>query len=272
LAYESHDGRILTWSLEAHLVDHCNLRCVQCCQLAPFFPERDLDLAMLEADLKRLRPVLRPQIFKLTGGEPLLHPDVVGALEVVRRSGIAQRVQVTTNGLLLPGMPDAFFDAVDLLKVSAYSSAPLPAKTIDVIRARCERHRVELDLRTYHTFQQITPEPPFHDPSAASKAFAGCWLKVRCHLVSRGRFYTCSRPPRLEPYLRQLGHELPLMQEDGLSIDGPDLGSRLYRYLNREDPLQSCNHCLGTTGAWRAHAQLPLRARRELPLVDGPGG
>ena len=84
-------GRILTWSLEAHLVDHCNLRSAHCCTLSPEFPARLVDPAALQRDLALAAGALRPHVFKLTGGEPLLHPDLPACLRAARGSGISER-------------------------------------------------------------------------------------------------------------------------------------------------------------------------------------
>src|SRR6185312_1690459 len=108
MRYELAHGRIQTWSLETHLVDHCNLRCASCCQLSPHQPERFLEPEVLARDLERAAAVLQPRVFKFTGGEPTLHPRIVECLRVARASGISQRLQVTTNGTRLLELPDAF--------------------------------------------------------------------------------------------------------------------------------------------------------------------
>ena len=75
--------------------------------------------------------------------------------------------------------------------------------------------------------------------------FAGCWLKVRCHLVHAGRFYMCTRPPHLDS------------PEDGLVLDdAPDLLSRAHAYLTRAQPLAACARCLGASGQLVPHTQL----------------
>jgi cyclic pyranopterin phosphate synthase len=258
MGYEVRQGRIQTWSLETQVVDHCNLRCAQCCQLAPHFPERFVTPDALARDLERASRVLQPLTFKLTGGEPLLHPDLVPCLEAVRHSGIAAKVQVTTNGLLAATQADAFYAAIDRLKVSVYASAPLPPATLARIEARCAEHGVELSVRPYATFQELTPLALEVDAEQARRAFAGCWLKSRCHTLDRGHFYVCSRPPRLTAYLAQRGVTRPLDVMDGVDLDEPRLRARILELLEREEPLASCSHCLGATGEWKPHRQLRL--------------
>ncbi|MGP1667113.1 MAG: hypothetical protein ACTS5I_14665, partial [Rhodanobacter sp.] len=49
--YRVQDGRILTRSLEAHIVDHCNLTCAECCSLSPLLPAWLADPDALARDL-----------------------------------------------------------------------------------------------------------------------------------------------------------------------------------------------------------------------------
>lgn len=256
MRYELAHGRVQTWSLETHLVDHCNLRCASCCQLSPHMSERFLEPDQLARDLERAATVLAPRIFKFTGGEPTLHPELVECLRVARESKIAPRIQVTTNGTKLDDLPDAFFEAVDVVRLSWYPSAPLPEKTLARIADRCRAHGVELGTREYPAFQKLNPALLTHDDEAAARAYAGCWLKQRCHLVYRGRFYVCSRPPKLEPYLRRHGIENLLSTEDAVELEGARLLERMLAMLERDEPLASCRHCLGATGEWAAHRQL----------------
>ena len=135
-------------------------------------------------------------------------------------------------------------------------SAPLPQKAVERISARCREHGVQLEARVADRFQRLNPEGLTQGPEATARAFADCWLKHRCHLVFRGAFYVCSRPPKLEPFLRRHGLENQLSVEDGVRLDDPALLARLLALLEREAPLASCRHCLGGSGPWAPHRQL----------------
>lgn len=255
--YEVSDGRILTWALEAHVVDHCNLRCANCCTLSPELPARFLDPDELGRDLERAAVALRPHVFKLTGGEPLLHPELLGCLDAVRASGISEHLSVTTNGLLLPSMPDRFYQRIDRLTVSHYSSVPLPEAVLARTVERCERHGVLLFVKAIDRFQRMDAVPAHAERTVVAAVFESCWLRVRCHMLHRGRFYACTRPPHLANRLASHGVAHGIGEDDGVDLDDPRLLARLRAYLGREEPLAACRFCLGASGGWDEHRQLP---------------
>ena len=88
------DGRVAVESVELHVVEHCNLRCAQCCNISPYLPARTMSIDDVRATCERLRTVVRPDVLKIMGGEPLLHPDVGGLLRAVRESGLSPRIRL----------------------------------------------------------------------------------------------------------------------------------------------------------------------------------
>lgn len=257
--FDVKDGRILTWSLEAHVVDHCNLRCRHCCSLSPRLERRITPAKELFRDLRAVGHAVRPQLFKITGGEPLLHPDIEGCLRAVRQADIADGIQMTTNGFLIRRMPIGAWPLLDRLVVSHYSSAPLADKLLAYTEERCREHDVVLTVKHIDTFAEMDVPPPGHeDDETIRRVHQDCWLRVRCHMIHGGRFYKCTRPPHIEDVLDQSDFSAPPMaSEDGIPLEGDDLPRRIKDYLESDEPLQSCRFCLGASGQDRAHEQLP---------------
>lgn len=252
--YALANSRILTWSLETHLVDHCNLRCRECCTISPFLAPWFVDPDALARDVATAARVVSPSLFKLTGGEPLLHPRLLDCVDAVRDAGIATQISLTTNGLLLRQAPPELFRRIDRLTVSVYASAPLPAGTLSWVEGRCRENGVLLNVKDVTEFLCMTPETVPQSLEKAKRVFSACWMKERCHLLYRGRFFTCTRPPHLETVY---GGTLSAL--DGVSLDSPDLLEKLTELLEREEPLASCRFCLGTSGAHAEHRQMEGR-------------
>ena len=118
--YRTEAGRVKTRSLEAHIVDHCNLACAECCSLSPLLPAWLAEPESIGQDLRRAAKVLSPGIFKLVGGEPLLHPRLIDIIRCVRDANIAPVISITTNGLKLGEMPGDFWKQIDALTISRY--------------------------------------------------------------------------------------------------------------------------------------------------------
>ncbi len=240
--YPIVDGRVVTRALEAHVVDHCNLTCAECCSLSPMLPHWQVDPADLAADLAIARGFLAPSVFKLVGGEPLLHPDLVELVAVVRRSGIAPRISITTNGLLLDRAPDALWEAIDALTISVYPRPALTAAAIAAAEERGARFGVALNWKQQDEFVVMNRTEPTTDEAETRAIFDSCWIRERCHMLRSGRFYTCTRPPHFGAYHRSD------FTGDGVALHGLDTTS-LHAYLTSDQPLASCAHCFGGSGA-----------------------
>ncbi len=249
--YAVLDGRVQTRSLEAHIVDHCNLRCAECCSLSPYLPRWFADPAELDRDLRLARRALAPEWFKLVGGEPLLHPAIDDCLAIARDSGIAKTVSVTTNGHLLPRMSPQFWQRVQALTISLYPEPALDPEIIEWIESRAGESGVQLNWKRQDTFVQMNSPVPRVDAQVTREIYAACWLRRRCHLIKAGRFYTCTRPPHFETVLGKS------FADDGLALhEGPELVDDLLHYLRREQPLDACTRCEGGHAAAAPHRQM----------------
>jgi SynChlorMet cassette radical SAM/SPASM protein ScmF len=106
------------WSLNQiyfYLTEGCNLACRHC-WLAPGFDEDGnayptLPVDLFETAIHEAKPLGLSGV-KLTGGEPLLHPQITKILEIVRREAL--RLTIETNGVLCtPAMAKAIAKAPD---------------------------------------------------------------------------------------------------------------------------------------------------------------
>ena len=103
-------GRVHT-DLRLSLTDRCNLRCTYCmpAEGLDWLPKPELLTDDELVRLARLLAELGVTTVRLTGGEPLLRPGVVGL--VGRLAELGLRLSLTTNGLSLARMAQALRDA-----------------------------------------------------------------------------------------------------------------------------------------------------------------
>ncbi len=101
--------------LRISLLDRCNFRCLYC---MPEGAELDYilqqELLTVEELLTLLREVFIPAgftRFRLTGGEPLLRPDVVEIVRHIVQFPQTRDVSLTTNGFLLANLAEPLYRA-----------------------------------------------------------------------------------------------------------------------------------------------------------------
>ena len=254
------DGRVRVEAFEFHVTEHCNLRCANCCNMSPLVGERTLAIADFEPLVRQLASSVVADVVKIMGGEPLLHPDITSVVRVLRASGIGDRVRLFTNGLLLHAMSDAFWESLDELTISTYTSAPVKPAVLAMARERARRHDIVLNIKPVDEFSQVLSTSYERDDAKVAATFQRCWLRHRCMVVRDRRFYTCTRAAYAGDFLTRVAHEPPPQpldrSGDGIAIDQPDFAAALEAYLARDEALAACRYCFGGDGATEPHYQL----------------
>lgn len=267
-------GRLRVGSLELHVAEHCNLRCRDCDVASPLWPERLLSPGEVAETLARLRPLLRAEVLKIVGGEPLLHPELEAVLRAARDSGVGERLRVTSNGRLPRRLTDDCLRLIDELTISHYSSAPPPAAELARALERAARLGVRVNLKRVDRFSATIAEAPHEDLGVVQRTYDGCWLRHCSLLVRDGVFFKCTRPAYEDERLARTGQARrpadppSYRDEDGVPIDAADFPARALAYLLRREPLRACERCLGSSGPSRPHAQLPRPGARRLPVLS----
>ena len=99
--------------LRISLTDHCNLRCTYCmpAEGVPWLPRNTL---LSATELMRIVEIAVAEgvtEVRLTGGEPLLRPDVVDVVAAIHGIENAPEISITTNGIMLPRLAQRLADA-----------------------------------------------------------------------------------------------------------------------------------------------------------------
>jgi Radical SAM superfamily/4Fe-4S single cluster domain len=270
MLYEIKDGKIQTKALEYSVAYNCNLTCSACSHMSPHQSQHLSSLESFTADVERLSPVLHAKDIRLLGGEPLLNPDIVGFLKIARRSGIADTIMVTTNGLLLSGMKDEFWENVDFIWVSLYQGASPPERALEKIKAKAKESNTRIDFDYTTHFRTTLVTEPHPDGWVTDMIFKTCGSAhlFHCHMLHEGRIYKCSCPAFLPEFLSRMGKDGHSFIEDGLDIHASqNLSEDLKTYLFTPKTLKACNHCLGYVGKWQEHHMLSKEALIN-PAVD----
>lgn len=250
-------GKIETEACEINVSEHCNLGCRGCSHLSPISARNFASPESVLRDLKILREFYHPAHIRLLGGEPLLHPDIVSVLLAVRESEITERIRLLTNGLLLSQMPLEFWQLVDEVHISSYPGQDIPNDKMQVCREQARSHNVSLKVRFYDKFRESYSEIGTQNSTLIERIYSSCQIAHvwRCHTVVDGYFFKCPQSYFLP---KKLSNKLnPVPAVDGVEISNRStFGYELWAYLNGEDPLTTCSHCLGSVGKLFPHAQI----------------
>ncbi len=246
-------------SIEISTTDHCNLSCAQCNHASPYLRKRFTDIATVEHDLRTLANCLSAGELRIAGGEPLLHPDLEGLIDVVRQSRISERIVVITNGVLLHRYDFRFLRDIDELRVSVYPNVHYGFDT-ESLRRTCRSFDVKLSLRPMNSFSRTMLTKRNDNSRLVDFIYRNCALirEWSCHLVHEGRFYKCTPSAFMQDRLALAGiaHD---SRRDGIDLHGGDLGRRIRAYIDSDEPLAACAYCLGTVGRRIGHRQLSKR-------------
>ena len=180
--------------LRVSVTDRCNFRCPYCMPKEVFGPGHSFlqaDKLMTLPELVRIArafAVLGVRKLRLTGGEPLLRPDLPDLVRAVKEEAGIPDVAVTTNGWLLEKMAPSLRTAgLDRLNVSVDSLDPDTAGRLNGFGFSIERVLRGID-------------------AAAALGFP---IKVNC-VVQRG--VNDGEVPTLCEYFRARGHILRFIE------------------------------------------------------------
>jgi organic radical activating enzyme len=194
---------------ETDITDHCNLNCVGCNHFSPIAEEKYVDVDVIQKDFARLSELTHRKIenIDLMGGEPLLHPRITDILDIARKN-FDGRINIVTNGVLLPKMHDAFWQSCRAntinVKVTSY-----PIKLDhEAIQRTAKKHGVHLQLRkqvsNVHTWCRLPKD--MHGKQNIKTNFTLCLVANFCIFLKDGKLSTCCLPliaERFNTYFKQ---------------------------------------------------------------------
>ena len=237
--------------LDIHVADHCNLRCAGCLHFAPLAEERFLDLEEYDRELEMLAAI---RGFKgyfncicLMGGEPLLHPQVAEVVRITRSRLGNESIMLSTNGLLLKRMTDAFWETLVECDV-ALNISPYPISVdyhglVELARAKgvsasFSADRTGIDGGKGH-FLKLALDPEGGQDPAAS--FAACPFGGINLQLARCALWPCQVAAHHGALERRFGYHMQGCAEDSLPLESIDSVDQIESFRRAVHPF--CRHC-----------------------------
>ena len=197
--YLRKDGRVNLNQLDLDIVPGCNLRCQHCTRLSPYrkgYVPVEKIVHWSETWSKKIRP----NVVALLGGEPFLHPDLPTVVRESRRIWSDSRINVLSNGLLIPQASQEIFDVLKETKchvhVSDHSGIDLQREKVLAGCERLKENGISYDLSSDNKSWLALHQYDAHGtPSPCQSIPRTAWLNCLgkyCPLLTNNLLYKCT--------------------------------------------------------------------------------
>jgi hypothetical protein len=195
--------------LEVNLVDHCNMNCSGCSHFSPLADELFANIKHYDDDMKQLsKLVANITIFRLLGGEPLLHPEVGMFLTSTRTWFPKAKICLVTNGLLLSSMPVEFWESCrrNSISIEVTLYPPLINKENDFLQL-AKNEKIVLNVVKASEFYIFVNSK---GDSELEKGFRRCRKRsIYRPLLREGKVYNCYMPALVHYFNAAYGTNIP---------------------------------------------------------------
>jgi organic radical activating enzyme len=143
---------------------------------------------------------IRPQNVRIMGGEPLLHPHLETILHETRHHWTDSRIELITNGLLLPKMKPSLYETIKEVRAAVTVSKHFDDVHYNALletglqTLRCHGIRPNISkshqrwMKCYRIDANGSVHPHHSDPE---KAWKICYVKNRCTTLLNNQLYRC---------------------------------------------------------------------------------
>jgi organic radical activating enzyme len=229
---------------QVHLTYHCNLKCKSCSHFSAISEDNYLDIVTFENDLKKLSSLGKKNIRKidLLGGEPLLHPGISDFLIIARKYFRTAEIILLTNGILLPKMPEIFWETCNKNNIIiAISWYPINID-LDTIRQNAKKYNVSIqyDAKAINsTFGHFKMD--ITGTQDEWENIRTCYESKNCHCLDKGKMFLCYIPACIDIFNKQFNTNIPICENDYIDIYKVKSMSEILRYFRK--PMPFCKYC-----------------------------
>ena len=230
---------------EVHIVEHCNLDCKQCNHYSPLAEEEYISIDRYKKDCDRLSELFDGEMLyiSLLGGEPLLHPQITEIMKITREAFPIGQVRIITNGLLLPNMPEVFWEVCKKYEVEIEATYYPIKFDYEGIKNTADSKGVKYTPWSAHTIQLKHPIIITRREGRAlgRRNFLNCVSATRCLTLKNGKMYPCAIAAHIPHLKKYFNLDIHLSEKNGVDIYSVESGDELLEKIARPIPL--CQYC-----------------------------
>lgn len=241
--------------IETDIVNYCNLNCAGCSHFAPLVVDKfAVAVVDYERQLKRIGELFPyPLLFRVMGGEPLLHPELAKILDITRQYLPDAQIELVTNGILLRQVSQEVVAAINTNKVRVNISNYNLDLDLDYIKDTFESVcMVDRESFMYNICLNEAPSDSYIEN------YFNCASHRVCNYLKDGKLYHCAITGCVELFDARFGTSFGAKMLDGIDI-----------YSNNHDdicdylrtPISACKYC--TLSAQKATEHLNYQSQLE---------
>ena len=264
--YRVRNGIIYTHSIEVNVVRHCNLSCRSCSHSSPISIKKCMNPSSIGKDLEKLSHYLKCKVVRVLGGEPLLHPALDEFLKEIKKSNIASRICIVTNGTLLHLVDEKIVPYIDEVQVSLYQQKYYRLEEIYRQVQRIKDVGIDVEVKEISAFRESISQIPTEDSSIINIVYNKCVIAHvwRSLTVDSGFLFRC---PQSMVYAEEISN-----YSDAIKIYDIKNTQELLAFLENNRACGACSRCLGSIGKSFLHMQVKKEDwSAALPLIPEEG-
>ncbi len=230
---------------EVHITEHCNLNCKSCEHFSSIAKPEFANIDEYGKDFSRLSKLLNGKCdnIHIMGGEPLLHRDINQFFDISRKYFPDTRLDLVTNGILLPKMGDSFWQSCRKNNIFIRPTKYPIKVDYDQIESLSQQHHVQ--FKYYNDGQRM--KTLWHEPLDINgfqdykHSFFTCNKANRCIFFSHGKLYTCFKIGNIHHFNNFFNTQIPVTNDDYIDIYKVDNAEEIFQFLAQ--PVPFCRFC-----------------------------
>lgn len=230
---------------EVDIAIHCNLDCNCCSQFAPLAVPEYVDLVQFQRDFERLSELFNgfAERIYLIGGEPLLYENINECISISRRCFPDAEIDIFTNGLLLKGKNDSFWNTcVDNNISIIVTRYPINVEYESIRRLVLGKGINFKFAGTSKDFKYMSNIGiDIEGKQDPEDSFIHCYEANNCIKLRNGRLYTCTRPAAIYKFNNFFNMQLEVTDNDSIDIYKARSAEEVLEFLSK--PIPFCRYC-----------------------------
>ena len=233
-------------NIQIHMAEHCNLNCKGCNAFAPLIEECFVDIDEIKRDITRFSELSGGVVGSLTisGGEPLLNPNLTEILSYARRCFPKQSILIITNGLLLGNVGEDFWEACKTNDVSiSFTCYPTNQNEKNITKlasAHSVRFTYQDDTDIREKTMSFTPLDPNGGQNVAD-SYRFCFMSNYNFIIENGNIYTCPVIAHIEHFNKYFNQNFRTTEKDYLNLYKVNDIDEILDFFCK--PMPFCRYC-----------------------------